>query len=91
MSLGIFLCYYTLIGLNIRHYSIISNAANYQPLTILGTVAAFLAAWMVPRFPAQISIAIGNGALVISNHLLATTPRHQSWWEVMFVGNKVIS
>jgi hypothetical protein len=35
MSLGIFLWYYTLIGLNIRHYSIISNAANYQPLTIL--------------------------------------------------------
>lgn len=84
MSLGIFLWYYALFGANIRHQSIIEVGANYQPLTILGTVAAFLAAWLVPRVSAQIIIAIGNGALVICNLLLATTPRHQTWWAMMF-------
>lgn len=84
MSLGIFLWYYALYSFNIRNYTIIEAGANYQPLTILGTGAAFLAAWLVPRLPAQIIIAIGNAALVISNLLLATTPRHQTWWAMMF-------
>ncbi|KAF2158714.1 hypothetical protein M409DRAFT_71505 [Zasmidium cellare ATCC 36951] len=84
MSMGIFLWYFSLIGLNIRHYSIIENGANYQPLTVLGTAAAFLSAWLIPRLPAQYIIAIGNVALIICNVLLATTPRHQTYWAMMF-------
>lgn len=84
MSLGIFLWYFSLIGLNIRHYSIVEDGANYQPLTILGTAAAFLSAWLIPRLPAQYIIAIGNVALIVYNVLLATTPRHQTYWTMMF-------
>ncbi|KAK4500417.1 hypothetical protein PRZ48_008606 [Zasmidium cellare] len=91
MSLGIFLWYFSLIGLNIRQYSIIENGANYQPLTILGAAAAFLSAWLIPRLPAQYIIAIGNVALIVCNVLLATTPRHQTYWVMMFPATIIAS
>lgn len=84
MSLGIFLWYYLLFGLDVRGYSFIETGANYQPLCILGAFAAFLAAWLVPRMPAQYIIALGNGALLVANILLAVTPRKQTWWAMMF-------
>lgn len=84
MSLGIFLWYYTLFGLNVRGYSYVEVGANYLPLTLLGGVAAFVAIWLVRRVPAQVIIALGNVALVACNILLATTPTHQTWWAMMF-------
>ena len=82
--MGIFLWYFSLLNLNIRGYSIIEAGAHFQPLTVLGTVAAFVSAWLVPRLPAQYILAIGNTALIIANVLLATTPAHQTYWAMMF-------
>ena len=84
MSMGIFIWYFTLLGINIRGYSIIENGAHYQPLTIMGTAAAFLSGWLVPRLSAQYILAIGNVALIVANVLLATTPAHQTYWAMTF-------
>jgi MFS family permease len=50
----------------------------------MGTIAAFVSGWLVPRLPAQYILAIGNTALIIANVLLATTPAHQTYWAMMF-------
>ena len=84
MSMGIFIWYFSLLNLNIRGYSIIETGAHFQPLTIMGTIAAFVSGWLVPRLPAQYILAIGNTALIIANVLLATTPAHQTYWAMMF-------
>ncbi|KAK3069709.1 hypothetical protein LTR53_011730 [Teratosphaeriaceae sp. CCFEE 6253] len=84
MSQGIYLWYTSLFSLTIRHYSLIEAAAHYQPLTLVGTAAAFLSAWLVARMPAQYTIAIGNLALVVANTLVATAPRTQSYWAMLF-------
>ena len=60
MAMDIFLCYFSLFSLTVRNYSIIKGAAYYQPLTFIGTAAAFLSAWLVPRVPAQYIVAVGN-------------------------------
>jgi MFS family permease len=84
MSLGIWLWYFALFSINIRGYTLIETGANYAPLAIGGTMAAFLAAWLVSRVPAQYILATGNLALVAISVLLATTPRHQTYWAMMF-------
>jgi len=84
MSLGIFIWYQTLIMIEIRGASMILAGVQFLPLTILGTVAAFLAAWLVSRLPAQAIIGIGCTALLICNLLVATTPRHQTYWAMLF-------
>ena len=84
MGMGIFLWYTTLFALNVRGYSIIETGGMFQPLSILGTLAAFLSAWLIPRLAAQYIIALGTLALVVCNLLLATTPPHQTYWAMMF-------
>ncbi|KAK5727584.1 hypothetical protein LTR15_003485 [Elasticomyces elasticus] len=85
MSMGIFLWYTTLLCITVRGNSILLTAAYYQPLTIGGTAAAFLSAWLVPRIPAQYIVAIGNAALIISNALVATVPASgQTYWAQIF-------
>ena len=82
--MGIFIWYFSLLSLNIRGYSLVENGAHYQPLAVLGTVAAFLSGWLVSRLPAQYILATGNVALIVANVLLATTPAHQSYWAMLF-------
>lgn len=84
MGMGIFLWYTTLFCLNIRKYSIIETGGMFQPLSILGTLAAFLSAWLIPRLAAQYIIALGTLAVVVSNLLLATTPSDQTYWAMIF-------
>lgn len=91
MSIGIFIWYSTLFWLNIRHYSLIEAGANWQPLTILGTAANFLSAWLIPRLQAQYIIAIGNLALVACNTLLATAPPTLTYWAMMFPAVLLVS
>lgn len=91
MSLGIFLWYSILLMINIRHESLIQVGVNYLPLTILGTCAAFVAAWMVPRLPAQVIIGIGCTAMLICSILLATTPAQQTYWAMMFPALIIVS
>jgi hypothetical protein len=80
----IFLWYCTIFMINLRHHSLIQVGVQFLPLTILGTCAAFIAAWMVPRLPAQAIIGIGCTAILTCSILLATTPIKQTYWAMLF-------
>jgi MFS family permease len=84
MSLGIFFWYMNIYMQTIRGDSLIKVGVQYLPLTIVGCANAFLAAWMVPRLPAQAIIGMGCLAMVIINVLLATIPAHLTYWAMAF-------
>ena len=60
-------------------------AAEIQPFTVCGALAAFSAAWLIRRLPAQYILAIGSTAMLIANILLATMPAQQIYWQTAFV------
>jgi hypothetical protein len=70
--------------LEIRHGSFIRVGVQFLPLTILGTYAAFLAAWLVPRLPPQVIVGIGSICLIACNLLSSLTPRHETYWAMSF-------
>jgi hypothetical protein len=84
MSFGIFIWYFIAWNLTIRGDSLLTSAARIQPLTVGGTFAAILAAWLIPRLPAQYILAIGSGSILLANLLLATMPAHQIYWRAQF-------
>ncbi|KAB8300498.1 hypothetical protein EYC80_000663 [Monilinia laxa] len=84
MSLGIFFWYMNAYMQNIRGDSLILTGFQYLPLTIVGCAVAFLAAWLVPRVPAQVIIGLGCLAMVIINVLLATIPANMTYWAMAF-------
>ncbi len=84
MSLGIILWYATVILLNIRNFYPVVLGCAWLPMAISGVGAAFLAAWAVPRMPAQILVAIGCVGAILMNVLLATTPVQQTFWAMIF-------
>lgn len=84
MSFGVFSWYTFQWNLNIRGYTILSAAAAAQPLTVGGAFAAVTAGWLIPRLSAQYILAIGAGAVLISNLLLATMPAQQTYWQTEF-------
>ncbi|PCG91555.1 Major facilitator superfamily domain, general substrate transporter [Penicillium occitanis (nom. inval.)] len=84
MSFGVVSWYTFEWNINIRGYSILSAAAAVQPLTVGGAFAAFTASWLIPRLSAQYILAIGAGAVGISNLLLATMPAQQIYWQTEF-------
>ena len=84
MSLGIFFWYMNIYMQTIRGDSIIRVGVQYLPLTIMGCVNAFFAAWLVPRVPAQVIMGIGCFAMVTINVLLATVPAKLTYWAMCF-------
>lgn len=80
MSLGIYLWYAVVFLLNIRNFSAVLLGCAWIPMAFFGVGAAFLAAWAVPRMPAQILVAVGCVGAAATNVLLATTPVHQTYW-----------
>lgn len=84
MSFGVVSWYTFEWNINLRGYSILSAAAVVQPLTVGGVFAAFTASWLIPRLSAQYILAIGAGAVGISNLLLATMPAQQIYWQTEF-------
>ncbi|KAI0096752.1 MFS general substrate transporter [Nemania sp. FL0031] len=84
MSLGIFYWYMIVFMQTLRHDTLIQVAVQFLPLTIVGTTTPFLAAWMVPRLPAQVIIGIGCLAMVIINALLATIRPDLTYWAMCF-------
>lgn len=68
----------------IRHDSLIQIGLQYLPLTLLGGVNSFFAAWLVPRVPAQVIIGIGCFCIVAMNTLLATIPADITYWAMAF-------
>ena len=84
MGLGIYIWYVAAFLVNIRGWDNVMEGVAFIPLAICGCGAAFLAAWMVPRMPAQVIVAIGCLATATVNILMATTPRHQTYWAMVF-------
>ncbi|KAH6639609.1 major facilitator superfamily domain-containing protein [Boeremia exigua] len=84
MSLGIFFWYMNVYMITIRGDSLIRVGVQYLPLTIVGSMVAFLAAWLVPRVPAQAIIGGGCIAVITINCLLATIPADITYWAMAF-------
>src|SRR5688572_23604625 len=84
MSLGIFFWYMNIYMQTIRGDSLIQTGIQYLPLTIVGALNAFFAAWLVPRLPAQAIIGMGCLAMVVINVLLATIPADLTYWAMAF-------
>ncbi|KAB8073643.1 MFS general substrate transporter [Aspergillus leporis] len=84
MGLGIYFWYMNIYMINIRGDSLITVGVQYLPLTIVGCMVAFLAAWLVPRVPAQVIIGLGCLAMTTINILLATIPEKLTYWAMAF-------
>ncbi|KAI1149678.1 MFS general substrate transporter [Nemania diffusa] len=84
MSLGIFFWYMNIFMQTVRGDSLIRTGLQYLPLTIVGAITPFLAAWLVPRVPAQVIIGLGCLAMVIINALLATVRADLTYWAMCF-------
>ena len=84
MSIGIFFWYMNIYMQTIRGDTLIQVGVQYLPLTILVTVMAFVAAWLVSRIPAQVIICIGLLATVGCNLLVALIPERLTYWAMCF-------
>ncbi|KAI0198163.1 MFS general substrate transporter [Astrocystis sublimbata] len=84
MSLGIFFWYMNAFMQTIYLDSLIVTGLQYLPLTIVGAITPFFAAWLAPRVPAQVIIGIGCTAMVIINALLATVRADLPYWAMCF-------
>ncbi|KAK4038322.1 aminotriazole resistance protein [Parachaetomium inaequale] len=84
MSLGIYFWYMNIYMQTIRGDSLIQTGVQYLPLTIVGAINSFFAAWLVPRVPAQVIIGAGCLAMVTINVLLATIPADLTYWAMAF-------
>ncbi|KAE8149658.1 MFS general substrate transporter [Aspergillus avenaceus] len=84
MGLGIYFWYMNIYMINIRGDSLIIVGVQYLPLTIGGSMVAFLSAWLVVRVPAQVVIGLGCLAMTIINVLLATVPEKLTYWAMAF-------
>jgi MFS family permease len=91
MSIGIYIWYCTIFLYNIRGFNPVMVGVGFLPLTVLGTAAAFLAGWLVPRLSAQVILGIGCTAAALSSILLATTPEHQIYWAMIFPSMVIIA
>ena len=84
MSFGISLWYMVAWQQLIRGWSVLQLTAGWSPFAITATAAVGLAAWLIPRLAAQWIMAIGISAVLLSNLLLATMPRLQTYWAQTF-------
>ncbi|RYO77347.1 hypothetical protein DL766_007943 [Monosporascus sp. MC13-8B] len=79
------LLWYTVAWLQeVRHWTPMQFAIGWTPFGVCGVAAAFLAALLVPRMPAQYVLAIGTTCMLVSNVLIATMPAQQSYWYQVF-------
>ncbi|KAL2018456.1 hypothetical protein VTK56DRAFT_812 [Thermocarpiscus australiensis] len=84
ISLGIYFWYMNIYMQTIRGNSLIQTGVQYLPLTIVGAINSFFAAWLVPRVPTQVIIGAGRFAIVTINVLLATIPANLTYWAMAF-------
>lgn len=84
MSLGIYFWYMNVYMQVIRGDSLIKVGVQYLPLTVMGCLNAFFAAWLVPRVSAQAIMGAGCLAITVINILLATVPAHLTYWAMAF-------
>jgi MFS family permease len=84
MGLGIFFWYMNLYMQTINGDSLITVGLQYLPLTIMGSIVPFFAAWLVPRVASKVIIGAGCLAMATINVLLATIPAHLTYWAMAF-------
>jgi hypothetical protein len=84
MSFGVLAWYTFQWNFNVHHESMLSAAAQIQPLTVGGAFAAVLAAWLIPRISAQYILAISATSVMVANLLIATMPTQQIYWQTEF-------
>ncbi|KAI2467591.1 MFS general substrate transporter [Annulohypoxylon bovei var. microspora] len=78
------LFWYTVLWLQeIRHWTPMQFAVGWTPFG-LGGAATFLAAYLIPRVPAQWILAMGASCMLIASILIATMPEQQSYWYQVF-------
>ncbi|KAI1764709.1 MFS general substrate transporter [Hypoxylon sp. FL1150] len=84
MAAGI-LIWYTILWLeDIRHWTPMQYAVGFTPFGLGGIVATFLAAYLIPRVPAQWILAMGASCMLVASILIATMPDQQSYWYQVF-------
>lgn len=84
MGVGICLWYMVSWQQALRQVSVLQVGINFIPFGICSVASVAIAAWMIPRVPAQYIMAIGIGTVVIANLLLATMPIKQTYWAQVF-------
>ncbi|RFU76607.1 hypothetical protein TARUN_5633 [Trichoderma arundinaceum] len=84
MSLGIYLWYVTVFLANLRNWNPVLLGCSFLPMAVSGTGAAFFAAWVIRKLPAEMVVCIGALGAVVMNILIATMPVHQTYWAMVF-------
>ncbi|KKY15469.1 putative efflux pump antibiotic resistance [Diplodia seriata] len=84
MAFGISLWYMVAWQELTRHWSALHLAVGWLPFAFGACLAVGAAAWLAPRLPARWILAIGIGACLASNLLLATMPARQGYWKQVF-------
>ncbi|PTB66876.1 MFS general substrate transporter [Trichoderma citrinoviride] len=85
MSLGIYIWYVTVFLANLRNWDPVLLGCSFLPMAVSGTGAAFFAAWVVRRLPAETVVCISALGAVVMNTLLATMPIHQVYWAMVSI------
>ncbi|KAI9740020.1 MAG: hypothetical protein M1818_004771 [Claussenomyces sp. TS43310] len=91
MSFGTLLWYMVAWQQILRHQSVLLFSVGWTPFALFATLGALLAAWLIPRLAAQWMLAIGAGAVLVSNILLATMPEKQTYWAQVFPATILMS
>ncbi|UKZ79785.1 hypothetical protein TrVFT333_007547 [Trichoderma virens FT-333] len=84
MSLGIYIWYVTVFLANLRNWDPVLLGCSFLPMAVSGTGAAFFAAWVVRKLPAETVVCIGALGAIVMNTLIATKHVHQIYWAMVF-------
>lgn len=84
MSVGIALWYMVAWQQLLRDWTVLELAVGWIPYSIGASMAVGVAAWLIPRLPAQWILAGGVVAQVASCLVLATMPEKQIYWAQIF-------
>ncbi|KAK9449343.1 major facilitator superfamily [Limtongia smithiae] len=79
-SFGIWLYYWWVFSLNLRHHSALVVTACQSPAAISGGVAALLTGYLLGKISPRTVILCAMVAFTVGNILMATTPVDQSYW-----------
>jgi MFS family permease len=84
MSVGIVIWYISVWNLQVRHYTLFSNAAAFSALAVCGAAAAVISAKVVRYAPAEHIMALGSLSSCVALVLVATMPEQQVYWAQVF-------
>ncbi|KFX88787.1 hypothetical protein V490_07397 [Pseudogymnoascus sp. VKM F-3557] len=84
MSVGIVIWYISIWNLEVRHYTLLSNAAAFATLGVCGVAAAIISAKVIRYAPAEHIMAVGALASGVALILIATMPEQQVYWAQVF-------